>query len=149
LKVAGQNWDIKEVDWNLRHDVLSEIRKQVFIIEQQVPQEEEWDGRDGSATHWLATLKNGVPVGTARLLQNGQIGRMAVLAPYRKLGIGFAMLAMAVEKAAAMGMKTVHLHAQSHAIGFYERAGFHVIGEEFLEAGIKHRMMEKLTDITN
>jgi len=105
-----------------------------------VPPELEWDGADADACHVLATLGDH-PVGTARMLPNGHIGRMCVLAPYRRRGIGRTLLRALLERARAMGMGRVFLHAQVQALGFYRAEGFCAQGPEFLDAGIPHRYM--------
>ena len=141
-----QRFDVREADWEHDAEVLSNIRRLVFILEQSVPQEEEWDGRDEESWHWLASDDAGRPIGTARLLPEGQIGRMAVLKEYRGYGIGAALLERAVNKARHLGFDTVFLHAQSHALEFYEKAGFTRQGEEFMEADIPHyRMTRRLS----
>ncbi len=140
-----QDFLVREADCKTESNVLSNIRKLVFIVEQSVPQEEEWDGKDDDAWHWIATDQEDVPIGTARLLPDGQIGRMAVLAKYRGAGVGAALLQQAVIKARHLGFETVYLNAQTHALGFYERSGFIQEGEEFDEAGIPHiRMTQTL-----
>ena len=136
-----RHFNIREADWSVDGKLLSKIRRIVFTVEQSVPQEEEWDGQDEDSWHWIATDPEDVPIGTARLLQDGQIGRMAVLAEHRAHGIGAAMLEQAVEKARHLGFESVYLHSQSHALGFYERCGFVAEGDEFVEAGIPHLMM--------
>ncbi|MBT7371169.1 MAG: GNAT family N-acetyltransferase, partial [Gammaproteobacteria bacterium] len=109
-------------------------------------QEEEWDGKDDDSWHWLATDSSDIPIGTCRLLPDGQVGRMAVLSSHRGHGIGAALLEAAVEKARHLGMPEVYLHAQTHALGFYEKLGFTPDGEEFMEAGIPHyHMIQKLS----
>lgn len=138
-----RRFNIREADWQADKNTLSNIRRLVFIVEQQVPREEEWDGRDDTAWHWLATDADDRPIGTARLLPDGQIGRMAVLSEYRGYGVGAAMLEKAVQKAAHLGMDSVFLNAQSHALAFYEAGGFEAEGAEFLEAGIPHRRMTR------
>lgn len=105
-----------------------------------MPEALEWDGEDAAAQHWLA-LREGLPVGTARMLRNGHIGRMAVLMEGRRSGVGSALLAAAVEHARSAGLREVYLHAQLHALSFYERQGFVAEGPEFLDAGIPHRTM--------
>lgn len=140
-----RHFDIRQANWATDQQVLSNIRRIVFIVEQQVPQEEEWDGRDSDSWHWLATGDNDAPIGTARLLPDGQIGRMAVLAEHRGSGVGAALLEQAVDKARHLGMDQVYLNAQTHALGFYERCGFKAEGDEFMEAGIPHlRMTQQL-----
>lgn len=138
-----RQFNIREADWETDGNQLSNIRRIVFIVEQEVPQEEEWDGKDEDSWHWIATDREDAPIGTARLLPDGQIGRMAVLQEHRKFGVGAALLEAAVEKARHLGFDSVFLNAQTHALGFYERCGF-VVDEsedEFMEAGIPHRRM--------
>jgi len=117
------------------------IRRQVFIEEQQVPEELEWDGLDEDALHLLVTAGDGTPVATARLLSNGHIGRMAVLPRWRGQGAGAAMLQRLLEMARAQQLPRVFLNAQISAEGFYARAGFHSEGETFMDAGIPHKRM--------
>jgi ElaA protein len=120
------------------------LRREVFIIEQNVPAEEEVDGRDGEALHLLATL-DGVPVGCARLLVLGEtvkIGRVCVLAAQRGTGVGVALIHAALDVARTLpGVSRAKLGSQTHAIGFYERLGFAATGPEYLDAGIPHRDM--------
>lgn len=132
--------EIKEADWSQDQAALRAIRSAVFIDEQQVPVELEWDEFDEECRHWLA-LANGRPVGTARLLRNGQIGRMAVLRDQRGRGIGAALLRAVLAAAESSGRRELFLHAQTHALPFYEQFGFAVTGPEFMEAGIPHRTM--------
>tara|TARA_R110002072_G_scaffold7773_2_gene41476 strand:- start:9090 stop:10571 length:1482 start_codon:yes stop_codon:yes gene_type:complete len=141
-----RQFDLREASWVSDRNVLSNLRRLVFIVEQKVPQEEEWDGLDEDAWHWLATDLEGRPIGTARLLPSGQIGRMAVLAEFRGLKVGRAMLEHAVEKARQLGFPSVFLNAQSHALGFYQKSGFEAVGDEFEEAGIQHFRMEQVLE---
>ena len=122
-ELSLRDFNIVEASWAQDGSVLSNIRKLVFIVEQKVPQEEEWDGQDEDSWHWLATDNNDRPIGTARLLPDGQIGRMAVLAEFRGRGIGAALLERAVEKARHLGMSSVFLNAQTHAIAFTKKPG--------------------------
>jgi predicted GNAT family N-acyltransferase len=139
-----RKFNIREADWKVDGKQLSNIRRLVFIVEQQVPEQEEWDGQDEDSWHWIATDNQDLPIGTARLLPDGQIGRMAVLNEHRKFGVGAALLEQAVEKARHLGIDSVYLNAQSHALGFYERGGFTKEGEEFIEAGIPHFRMTQV-----
>lgn len=109
--------------------------------EQNVPEELELDGLDDGSVHLLASDMKGRPIGTARLLPDGQIGRMAVLPEWRSHGIGSVLLEKLIEIAREHGLKQVKLDAQDHAISFYEQHGFTIEGEEFLDAGIPHRRM--------
>ena len=118
----------------------SEIRRRVFIEEQQVPQEEEWDGRDDACLHFLAQ-RGDTALGTARLLPDGHIGRVAVLQEARGMGVGVALMQAAIAAAQHQGHPAVELTAQTHALAFYERLGFTAFGDIFLDAGIPHRRM--------
>lgn len=129
------------VAWHSHKEALRRIREAVFIVEQQVPREIEWDGADDAASHFLAVNEAGQALGCARLLPTGQIGRMAVLAEHRRRGLGQRLLSEAVEEAKRQGMPSVHLHAQTHAAGFYRKAGFLPEGGEFMEAGMPHQEM--------
>lgn len=132
--------EIREGSWAELSEQASEIRRVVFIVEQQVPQEEEWDGRDDACRHFLA-LRGATALGTARLLPDGHIGRVAVLDEARGLGIGAALMRAAIASAQRLGHARVELAAQTQALAFYENLGFSAFGETFMEAGIPHRNM--------
>lgn len=125
---------------------MSEIRKQVFVIEQGVPLALELDEFDAQAMHFVALSgPDDRAVATARLLENGHIGRMAVLQPFRKQSIGQKLLETIIDEATNLGHATLFLNAQTTAVGFYEKAGFQAEGEVFMDAGIEHvRMSLKL-----
>lgn len=129
-------------DWASMAPALEAIRREVFIVEQQVPEEMEWDADDVTSVHALALL-DGHPVGCGRLLPDGHIGRMAVRAPFRSTGVGRALLQALLAEARRRGMREVVLHAQMHALGFYEAQGFVADGPVFDEAGILHRRMSQ------
>lgn len=131
---------IREGSWAELGEAASEIRRIVFIVEQQVPQVEEWDGRDDECRHFLA-LRDNTALGTARLLPDGHIGRVAVLREARGLGIGAALMRAAIESARRLGHTQVELAAQAHALAFYENLGFTAFGEIFMDADIPHRNM--------
>jgi predicted GNAT family N-acyltransferase len=125
------------------------LRRVVFIEEQGVSEADEvdgLDGPDGGAIHLLA-WDGECPVGTARLLVKGpvgKIGRVCVLPEARGLGLGAALIHAALEVLRAQaGVAEAYLGSQSHATGFYEKLGFAVEGEEFLDAGIPHRHMRR------
>jgi predicted GNAT family N-acyltransferase len=124
-------------------DAIRSVRDAVFIQEQKVPQELEWDGTDSSCIHIVATDDNDNPVGTGRLQSDGRIGRLAVLKPLRCQGVGSAMLEALVNSARSQGLTQVYLHSQLHAVPFYVRRGFEKVGGEFLEAGIPHINMTR------
>ena len=122
-----------------------EIRRVVFIEGQEVPEHEERDGKDADALHLIA-FHDDTPVGTARLLlqgDTGKIGRVAVLDVARGLGLGKALMEMAADVLREEGATNATLAAQDHAIGFYEALGYVAFGEEFMDAGIPHRNMSK------
>ena len=129
-------------DWQTYADQLREIRQIVFIQEQDVPQELEWDNLDDTSTHFLAVNELGQYLGCARLLESGQIGRMAVLNEHRSHGVGALLLNAAVEHAKLVQLQKVFLHAQTHAEPFYRKGGFLPYGRPFMEAGIEHIAME-------
>ena len=124
-------------DWHKDNADLRRIRDSVFIQEQGISPEQEWDSDDASATHFLA-CEGDFAIGTARLLAGGCIGRLSILKDWRGLHIGEKLLLAAIEEAERQGLKQQFLTAQVHAAGFYERLGFSVISDEFIEAGIPH-----------
>lgn len=129
-------------DWSHDKDALKRIRYRVFVEEQKVPVELEWDEYDDSASHFMVTL-SGEAIACARLKEDGQIGRMAVLTEYRNQGIGQELLRFVIRTAAEKNIDEVYLHAQVSAIPFYEKQGFKTVGEIFYEADIPHREMLK------
>ena len=137
---AGK-FSVRRVSWDKEQAALRAIRFQVFVVEQRVPVELEWDGLDPRCVHVLAANANGGAIGTARLLPEGRIGRIAVLQAWRRNGVGSALLHSLVKTARARGGPHVVLHAQSHIVSFYAKHGFIAEGPEFTEAGIPHRAM--------
>lgn len=119
------------------------VREAVFVREQKVPRELEMDAHDAQSCHVLACDAEGNPIGTGRLLPDGHIGRMAVLAEWRARGVGRALFEGLLEEAAAAGMTQLALHAQTTALGFYRRFGFAEDGPEFVEAGLPHQAMRR------
>jgi len=134
-------FQIHLADWSGERDALTRIREQVFVQEQGVPLTLEWDGLDPGASHLLAVSASGEPIGTARMLADGHIGRMAVLPEWRHRGVGSALLRELLRIAVQQGISNPFLHAQKRAVGFYRRHGFSASGEEFMDAGIPHRHM--------
>ena len=132
---------VVEVPWPTHNEQLRAVRDEVFIQEQGVPKDVEWDGQDEDAIHFLALNQAGQAVGCARLLPSGQIGRMAVLAEHRSLGIGNRLLEAALQNAKQQNFSEVFLHAQAQVTEFYHKAGFRLSGNEFVEAGIPHVAM--------
>jgi len=132
---------IQLVDWNIAREILLSIRFEVFVDEQGVPPEMEEDADDPQGFHLLATLPDSGPAGTARLLANGHIGRLAVRKPFRGRGIGSTLLKTLIRKAQQSGISTLFLNAQCDAEPFYQKQGFISEGQVFQEAGIPHRRM--------
>ena len=126
--------------WNELSAQASPIRFTVFVVEQKVPVELELDEFDPLSCHALA-LAGDEAIGTGRLLPDGHIGRMAVLAGWRGRGVGALLLQALIDEAQRRGMTRVVLNAQTHALGFYARFGFVPEGEEYEEAGLPHRTM--------
>ncbi|MFQ1001075.1 GNAT family N-acetyltransferase [Modestobacter sp. SSW1-42] len=128
---------------------VSALRRRVFVAEQGVPAELELDERDATAVHALSRDDAGRVVATGRLLPDAAgpgaavVGRMAADAAARGRGHGSAVLAVLEQEAAARGQQVVELHAQVGARGFYDRAGYTAVGEEYVEAGIVHVTMRK------
>ena len=139
----SKSFEIKNVTWQTYQAALKRVREQVFIFEQHVPIVLEWDDLDATALHLLALNQQGEAIGCARLIGDGNIGRMAVLKSYRGFGIGMALLNAAVTHYQQHGIRTVTLSAQTHAIPFYQKAGFEVCSEPYLDAGILHVDMRK------
>jgi len=142
---------IELTDWAAARAEASEIRKTVFVAEQGVPEELELDERDALCLHALARDETGRAIGTARLLPSerhgehavAHVGRMAVLRPWRGRGVGGALLERLAEAASARGDNELALSAQTHALEFYRAHGFAEEGDEFLDAGIRHRRMRR------
>lgn len=125
-----------------------QIRKEVFVKEQGVPVEaefDEFDTLDGRCEHILAYY-NEQPVGTGRLRVVegvGKLERICILAPYRKFGLGKTIIKELEEIAKEKGMSRVKLHGQTQAEGFYEKLGYHTSSDVFMEEGIPHVLMVK------
>ena len=133
---------VREIAWADAETSLAAIRRQVFVVEQHVPEALEWDGLDDDAIHLLATAADGTAIGCARILEQGRIGRMAVLETWRGRGVGRLLLQSAIASCRVRGWRAITLSAQMHALDFYAWAGFVVSSEEYLDAGIPHRDMK-------
>jgi predicted GNAT family N-acyltransferase len=136
-------WQVHEAAWRDDEDALMAVRTAVFVVEQGVPAEMEREARDATAFHLIARAADERPVATARLLPDGQIGRMAVLAEWRGHGLGTELLRRLLDAARRQGLRRVFVHAQCRAEIFYRREGFMPEGEAFDEAGITHRKMTR------
>ena len=136
-----QNYKIEFVSWQNKEEALTSLRHRVFILEQNIPAELEWDGEDPHCRHILASGLDNTPLGCARFKTDGKIERMCVLRPYRHHGIGLAILKKILHVAKIEKMTHVYLNAQESAMGFYHRIGFEDDGPPFLEADIIHQKM--------
>ncbi|GLV73758.1 GNAT family N-acetyltransferase [Streptomyces hygroscopicus] len=137
------------------------VRREVFVVEQRIPEEEEMDAYDAHAVHLLATDAEGAPVGTVRFLHGAAadkkyahagvdgattavLGRLAVTRAARGTGLGAELVRAVEAEARRRGLAEVYLEAQTHALGFYERLGYEAYGAEFDEgSGIPHRAMRR------
>lgn len=132
---------VRRARWPRDILALRSVREPVFVEEQQVPLELEWDDADPLCIHVLAEDRDNQPIGTGRLSTDGKIGRMAVLEPWRGRGVGGAIVQALLEEARSLGISECRLHAQTSVLRFYARHGFTAEGPEFREAGISHRLM--------
>ncbi len=137
---------INIVYWDTHHQQLSDIRKQVFIDEQHVSPDEEWDTLDDKPdTVHLLALSHSRPVGCARITRENtstlKIGRLAVLTSNRGQGIGKKLLRKVLESALSSQPASIYIHAQTNVKSFYENFGFEAEGKLFDEAGIPHQRM--------
>jgi predicted GNAT family N-acyltransferase len=133
-------------DWPLMQAAAQAVRTAVFVQEQGIAPEDEWDDADATALHAVLLDVNGQPLGNARLLQPStnvaKVGRMAVVKQARGQGYGTRLLQALVLEARRRGNKEVRLSAQRTAEGFYAAYGFSMVGEPFDEVGIPHVEMQ-------
>ena len=142
-----QSFSVHLCNWDEARPEARHIRELVFVREQGVPLELEWDDQDPRCDHALAHTADGTAVGTGRLLPDGHVGRMAVLKEWRGKGVGALLLLALIEQARQRRHAQVRLNAQAYAAGFYRRYGFEISGPEFMEAGIPHVPMQR--DLAN
>ncbi|AQZ83062.1 GNAT family N-acetyltransferase [Acinetobacter calcoaceticus] len=129
-KIITGGWEQLENDAKL-------IREQVFIQEQGIAPEDEWDDLDAMVLHFIVYDRE-QPIATARLLPQHSVGRVAVLMPYRKQGIGKILMEHIIDYARQQNLPYLKLSAQTYVTAFYEALGFVVQGEEYLDCGIPH-----------
>ena len=141
MKPPFFNVNITQVSWHKAENDLREVRQVVFVEEQGVAPDFEWDELDASAIHILA-LQNNQPIACLRIIDFHKIGRMAVLKEWRGMGLGSALLLEAVNICKARGSTHVYLSAQTHAIEFYRKAGFKVTSVEYCDVQIPHVDMQ-------
>ena len=134
---------VEEGDWATLGASAGAVREAVFVREQGVPADMEYDEWDSRSIHVLARGPRGEVIGTGRLLPDGHVGRLAVLPAWRGKGVGAALLSRLLDAARASGTGSLVLHAQVPAADFYRGFGFSAEGEVFLEAGIPHVLMRR------
>jgi len=137
------SFNVLHADWWCDADAIREVRAAVFIEEQGIPATLEWDGLDADCDHVLVRDRDGQSLATGRLMKDGRIGRMAVLAPWRGRGIGTRLLEALLDLAGRHGLHEVYLHARLEVVPFYRTAGFRTCGEPFTEVGIRHVLMQR------
>ncbi len=133
-----KSYTVRTATWQADRAELELVRRQVFIVEQKIPESEEWDDEDENSSHVLVFSEKRDVVGTGRIDANGKIARLAVLAEYRGQGVGSAMLTRLIDEARQRGFTQVYLHSQTHALNFYKKFGFVSDEEIFSEGGIPH-----------
>lgn len=138
---ADADFGVRTADWTADRETLLAVRLPVFVDEQHVPVEIEEDGADPDCVHALAEAGDGTPIGTARLDATGHVGRVAVVAAWRRRGVGARLMAHLTDVARARGLPRIELSAQVQALPFYEALGYVAEGPVYLEAGIEHRRM--------
>lgn len=136
-----QDYRIEPADFRADYDDLRTVREAVFEVEQKIPADLEWDELDPQSIHVIARDELHRPIGTGRLTPERNIGRMAVLQPWRHQGVGKALLHALIEQARKRGWAEVGANAQVPVMGFYEKFGFIKEGGTFMEAGIPHQAM--------
>lgn len=134
---------IEDTDWGTHGAALTALRQVVFVEEQGVPAEDEWDDADATATHFLV-LHGQEPIGCARLCVDapvGKVGRVCIVPGHRRRGFADALMRHVIEHARVRRLTQLTLDAQTYVVSLYEKLGFVVEGELFLDAGIPHRRM--------
>lgn len=131
------DFQIQSGNWHeLQHDAQL-IRRSVFVQEQNISENDEWDDQDAISLHFVVYDQNQA-IATARLLENHSIGRVSVLKQYRGKSIGQLLMQHIIQVASEQKREYLKLSAQFYVIGFYENLGFEVKGEEYLDCGIPH-----------
>jgi predicted GNAT family N-acyltransferase len=137
----GNPFTVSLVCWRDAEPLLKSIREAVFIREQGIPAELEWDGADESCRHALALTHQGDAIGCGRMSAGGHIGRISVLPQWRKQKVGTAIMEALLDYARTHEYKQVDVDAQTYALPFYRSFGFAEHGKEFTDAGLPHIKM--------
>lgn len=141
MKMTKPTFTVYVTDWATHAAELYAVRRQVFIEEQNVPEELEQDEFDPGCWHVLAQDMRSQPIGTGRLLPDGHLGRLAVLKPWRGHGVGRALMDCLLTLARQHRFSVLELNSQVRVEAFYAEFGFIATGGIFMEAGIPHRTM--------
>ncbi len=148
LPKQSKKFTVKLTDWQTDYVKLIGLRVRVFVLEQNIPPEEEVDAVDWSCLHAIALDENGCAIGCGRLIDEqsnnqrvARIGRMAVHADWRGAGVGRAILEFLVAESRQRGYGVATLSAQEHAVSFYAKSGFLIEGPQVMDCGIAHREM--------
>ena len=132
---------IRLAGWEQDSAAIRSVRNTVFSDEQGISETLDFDGRDQECVHVLAQIGEGEAIGTARMLPDGHVGRIAVHTQWRGRRVGTRLVEYLTEVARDRGFAEIHLHSQVEAAAFYSRLGFEARGDTFMEAGIEHVLM--------
>ncbi|MDD2720213.1 MAG: GNAT family N-acetyltransferase [Gallionella sp.] len=138
----SQSITVSLVSWHDGEPLLRAVRETVFIREQGIPAELEWDGLDEQCRHALVLSGQGEAIGCGRMMSNGHIGRIAVLPKWRKQKVGTAIMEALLDYAFAHDYPQVDVDAQTYAVKFYRGFEFVEEGEVFMDAGLPHIKMQ-------
>lgn len=130
--------------WKRDSTAIRSVRNTVFSDEQGIAEALDFDDRDYECVHVLAWIGDGEAIGTARMLPDGHVGRLAVHKQWRGQGVGTRLTGYLTDLARDRGFAEIYLHSQAQAAGFYARLGFEARGETFMEAGIEHVLMVRI-----
>lgn len=137
LKMLNQQLDIIAGTWQKLNSDARRIREAVFIQEQNIAEQDEWDELDAISMHFVMYIDQ-QPCATARLLTDHRIGRVAVLNTYRGRGLGQKLMNAMIDQARLQGRPHLMLSSQMHAVGFYQALGFQIQGEPYMDCDIPH-----------
>jgi predicted GNAT family N-acyltransferase len=141
---SPENLQVSLADWENNSAVIRGVRNTVFSVEQGISETLDFDGRDQECVHMLAQIGDSEIVGTARMLPDGHVGRIAVHKQWRGQGVGTRLVECLAAVARDRGFAEIHLHSQVQAAEFYSGLGFVARGETFMEAGIEHVLMVRI-----
>ena len=136
------SYAIKIADWQEDHNALCALRTEVFIQEQGINEADEWDTLDNDAIHIVAECEEKI-IACLRLLKHGKITRMAVKKSFRNRGVGRALIEATEREALALGLIQLKADAQIEALKFYQKLGFEIVSDVFIDAGIPHQSILK------